>query len=100
MVAELARCPDPRGPLIDRADFLEGRLEALREIKAKVGEALYDARMEVSLVLAGETDAVPTASAIEQLMDASHDVLDHLDDEITHARWKLSAARRRDGGQS
>lgn len=92
----MATCPDPRGPLVDRADFLEGRLEALREMKAKLGEELYNARLEMSLALAGEMDPVAAKAAYEGLMDASRAVLDHLDDETMHARWKLSAAHRRE----
>ncbi len=82
---------------MDRPDFLEGRLEALREMKTKVGDALYNARLEMHIGLSGEMDPVAFKVACDDLMAASRDVLDHLDDEIVHARWKLSAARRRDG---
>ena len=96
----MALCPDPRGPLVDREDFLEGQIDALvamqRAYHESVGEILHDPQLvEVRLTL---DSSFTGNTAIDQyaadLDCAAMDVGTTIDQALQSARWKLGKVKR------
>jgi hypothetical protein len=90
-------CPDPRGPLIEREDFLEGSIDALREILEKYAEhvgELRDANAEAVVMLAA-TEPRNEIEEYAEALDTGTGLLGTVIREaLQQARWKLERVQK------
>ena len=91
-------CPDPRGPRVDRADFIAGQidaLEALLRAYQDVEDVLHDARFlelreQLDLTFSGNGTLDQFAAELE---GGARDIGTTIRDALQHARWKLARGK-------
>lgn len=95
-----AICPDPRGPMVDRPDFIEGRLDALDEISGRFEEYFADHLGDPAFLAVRETLDAHDAdnSPLQQYaadLDLGAILLETaIREAIQQARWKLGRNSR------
>lgn len=92
----MAICPDPRGPLVDRSDFIEGQIDALQTLllafEDDLGGVLHDSdfvdlRQALDCTFSGNTPVEQFAADVEI---AAIELEAKLRSELQQARWKLA----------
>jgi hypothetical protein len=92
----MATCPDPKGQLVDRPDFLEGQIDALQTLlhafEDDLGGVLHDSdfvdvRSALDSTFGGNTPVEQFAADMEA---AAMDLESKLRSELQQARWKLA----------
>lgn len=93
-------CPDPRGPMVDRTDFIEGQIDALEAIERAfmdtIDEVIHDLD---ALEVRGQLDATFSGNSLLEQYAADLD-LAALDMEaairnaLQQARWKLARMQK------
>lgn len=97
----MAICLDPRGPLVDRPDFIEGQIDVLQrlvetfehdELSAVLGDPRFvEVRETLDATFVGNT---PTEQFAAELEISAMELESKLRDELTLARRKLAQLRQ------
>jgi hypothetical protein len=96
----MALCPDARGPLVDRPDFVEGQIDMLesliRAFDDDLGGVLHDSdfvdlRQTFDSSFSGNTPVEQFAADMEA---AAMDLETKLKSELQQARWKLARLQK------
>lgn len=96
----MAICPDPRGPQVDRPDFVEGQIDALEAIERafmdSIDEVIHD--LDVLDVREGLDATFSGNSPLEQyaadLDLAALDMEAAIRSALQQARWKLARVQK------
>lgn len=96
----MAICPDPRGPMVDSPDFVEGQIDALmmllQAFDDDLGGVLHDSdfvdlRQTLDSTFGGNSQVEQFAADMEA---AAMDLESKLRSELQQARWKLARLQK------